>query len=159
MDPNGPFPGSVVEQQQESRSLRDYVAILRRRVWMIVFVAIVTTASALAFSLTQKPLYQATASVLVNTQNASPTSTGIATPSLQTADRALQTQADFAQKAGVLEQAVHGTSLSPTELAATSSVTPDTNADVLVFTVRDHDPALAKKLANQYANAYIARKR
>ena len=67
MDPNGPFPGSVVEQQQESRSLRDYVAILRRRAWMIVFVTIVTTASALAFSLTQQSLYQATASVLVNT--------------------------------------------------------------------------------------------
>jgi capsular exopolysaccharide synthesis family protein len=126
---------------------------------MIVFVTIVTTASALAFSLTQQSLYQATASVLVNTQNASPTSTGIATPSLQTADRALQTQADFAQKAGVLDRAIHGTSLSPADLAATSSVTPDTNADVLVFAVRDHDPALAKKLANQYANAYIDKKR
>ena len=36
---------------------------------MIVFVAIVTTASALAFSLTQTSLYQATASVLVNNQS------------------------------------------------------------------------------------------
>src|SRR3954453_15137145 len=105
MDPNGPFPGSVVEQQQESRSLRDYLAVLRRRAWMIVFVAIVTTASALAFSLTQRSLYQATSSVLVNTQNSIPTSTGIATPSLQTADRAIQTQALFAQKAGVLGRA------------------------------------------------------
>ena len=84
MDPNGPFPGSVVEQQQESRSLRDYLAVLRRRAWMIVFVAIVTTASALAFSLTQKSLYQAKASVLVNNQSLIATMQGI-TPQSNTA--------------------------------------------------------------------------
>ena len=94
MDPNGPFPGSVVEQQQESRSLRDYLAVLRRRAWMIVFVAIVTTASALAFSLTQKSLYQATATVLVNNQSLMATLTGHHSASnTQTADRDLQTQA------------------------------------------------------------------
>src|SRR6476619_4060607 len=124
MDPNGPFPGRVVEQHQESRSLRDYVAILRRRAWMIVFVAIVTTASALAFSLTQTSLYQAKASVLVNNQSLIATLQGI-TPQANT-------------------------------LTADSSVTPDTNADVLIFAVQNHDPDLAKKLANQYARAYVA---
>ena len=104
MDPNGPFPGSVVEQQQESRSLRDYLAVLRRRAWMIVFVAIVTTASALAFSLTQKSLYEAKASVLVNNQSLIATLQGITPQSnTLTADRDLQTQALFAQTTPVLQ--------------------------------------------------------
>src|SRR3954449_2253618 len=142
MDPNGPFPGSVVEQQQESRSLRDYVAILRRRAWMIVFVAIVTTASALAFSLTQTSLYQATASVLVNNQSLIATQTGIiSSPNTQTADRDMQTQALFAQSSHVrgvaLEQAkgIRSTPLTLDEFSAATSVTPNTNADLLVFSV------------------------
>jgi len=74
---------------------------------MIVFVAIVTTASALAFSLSQKSLYQATASVLVNNQSLIATLQGITPQSnTQTADRDMQTQALFAQTAPVLEQAV-----------------------------------------------------
>jgi succinoglycan biosynthesis transport protein ExoP len=145
----------VVEQQQESRSLRDYVAILRRRAWMIVFVAIVTTASALAFSLTQTSLYQAKASVLVNNQSLIATLQGITPQSnTQTADRDMQTQALFAQTTKVLKAAVDGTSVTTDELMTSSSVTPDTNADVLIFAVQNHDPELAIKLANQYATAY-----
>src|SRR6476646_1596934 len=156
MDPNGPFPGSVVDQQQESRSLRDNVAILRRRAWMIVFVAVITTASALAFSLTQTSLYQATASVLVNNQSLIATLQGITPQSNpQTADRDMQTQALFAQTKPVLKEAVQGNSVTTDELRAESSVTPDTNADVLIFAVQNHDPGLAKKLANQYAKAYV----
>ena len=52
---------------------------------MIVFVAIVTTASALAFSLTQTSLYQATATVLVNNQSLIATLQGI-TPQSEHAD-------------------------------------------------------------------------
>src|SRR6478672_10220760 len=159
MDPNGPFPGSMVEQQQESRSLRDYVAVLRRRAWMIVFVAIVTTASALAFSLTQKSLYEAKATVLVTNQSLIATTQGITPQSnTLTADRDLQTQALFAQTPPVLKEAVKGTSVTADELSADSSVTPDTNADVLTFAVQNHDPGLATKLANQYANAYVKAK-
>jgi|1186.fasta_scaffold00542_3 capsular exopolysaccharide synthesis family protein len=123
---------------------------------MIVFVAIVTTASALAFSLSQKSLYQATASVLVNNQSLIATLQGITPQSnTQTADRDMQTQALFAQTAPVLEQAVQDTSVTTDELSADSSVTPDTNADVLVFDVQNHDPDLATQLANQYAQAYV----
>ena len=119
MDPNGPFPGSVVEQQQESRSLRDYLAVLRRRAWMIVFVAIVTTASALAFSLTQKSLYQANGvGAREQPEPDRPRLQGIIPQSnTQTADRDLQTQALFAQTpAGVCKEAVQGTSVTPDEL-------------------------------------------
>ena len=126
---------------------------------MIVFVAIVTTASALAFSLTQTSLYEAKASVLVNNQSLIATLQGITPQSnTLTADRDLQTQALFAQTTKVLQAAVDGTSVTTDQLMADSSVTPDTNADVLVFAVQNHDPGLATKLANQYANAYVKAK-
>ena len=128
---------------------------------MIVFVAIVTTASALAFSLTQKSLYQATASVLVNNQSLTPPCRASSPQSNpQTADRDMQTQALFAQGPAVLLDTVHskvlrGASVTLDELRADSSVTPDTNANVLIFTAQNHDPQLARKMANQYAQAYV----
>src|SRR4029079_10538998 len=127
MDPNGPFPGSVVEKQQESRSLRDYLAVLRRRAWMIVFVAIVTTASALAFSLTQKSLYEAKATVLVTNQRLIETTQGITPQSnTLTADRDLQTQAALAQTPPVLREAVQGTSVTADAVRAATARAPGT---------------------------------
>ena len=150
-----------MENQQDSRSLRDYVATLRRRAWMIAFVAIVTTCSAVLFSTRQDAVYQATAKVLVTNQSLVVTQSGI-TSSLntQTADRELQTEALFAQTTDVLEEATrHTHRVTPSLLAAESSVTPDTNADRLEFSVRDHDPLMARRLANYYANAYVRKRR
>jgi len=146
-----------VEQQQESHSLRDHLVILRRRAWMIAFVAIITTASAIAFSLSQSKLYQATATVLVNNQSLAATQAGfMQTPNTQTADRDLQTQALNAQTTAVYKQATRGTTgMSAETLQSESSVTPDVNADQLSFSVRDGHPGRAMKFANKFAAAYV----
>src|SRR5205814_6235821 len=55
----------AVAEQTESRDLRDYARLLRRRKGLIVLVTIMVVAAAVAASLVQTPVYQARADVLV----------------------------------------------------------------------------------------------
>ena len=49
----------------DTLDLRDYLAVLRRRRWLVVLVTLVVTATAVGVSLLQTPMYEATADVLV----------------------------------------------------------------------------------------------
>ena len=46
--------------------------------------------------------------------------------------------------------------LTPVELLGKSSVSAKSDADVLVFTVSDRHPSVARRLATQYARAYVS---
>lgn len=74
----------MINTRQPS-TLRDYLQIARRRLWIIVTVTVLTVVSAAFFSARQEKLYQASAKVLVSGIDAS-----------QPPDRFLQTQADVA---------------------------------------------------------------
>ena len=135
---------------------------------MIAFVIIVTTLSAVASSLRQSTLYEATATVLVRNQTLSQTGTVDSASNTQTDARQLQTQALLAGTLIVAGKAVHIFSPSTSELnlptAAQvlldeSSVVPNTNADFLAFKVQNHDPTTAMALATAYAKAYVSYKR
>ena len=44
-------------------TLRDYLHVVQRRKWIILIAVVLVPASAVAFSLREKPVYQASASV------------------------------------------------------------------------------------------------
>ncbi len=50
-------------------SLRDYLHVVRRRKWIILQAVVLVPAAAIAFSLHQQKLYQASAQVLLSSQN------------------------------------------------------------------------------------------
>jgi Mrp family chromosome partitioning ATPase/capsular polysaccharide biosynthesis protein len=111
------------------------------------------------FSLHQQSMYRASAQVLLSDQNLASALTGTQQStgvSLQ-ADRVAQTQADLARVPDVARRALAEVRLrrSPGVLLAHSSVTAKTNADLLQFSVTDHDPALAARLATAYAHQYV----
>jgi tyrosine-protein kinase len=145
--------------QETSRqlSLADYLAILNRRKWLIVQTTLIVAVVAYVMSARQTEVFRAGADVLLTRQTISNVVTGVASPDAYTApDRYAETQAGLAQAPEVARRAVARAGIGRTagELRASSDVRPKSNADLLLFTVDDRDPAVATKLANAYANAF-----
>lgn len=138
-------------------TLSDYVNVARRRRWIILQAALLVPAAAVAFSLTQARLYQATAEVLLSRQNLAAALTGTpdATANLD-ADRLVETQASLARVPDVARGVLRAThvEMTPEAFLAASSVSPKENADLRVFTVTDRVPERAERLATAYARQF-----
>jgi len=142
---------------ESGTTLRDYLNVARRRKWVILQAVVLVPAAAIAFSLSQTKLYQATSEVLLSRQNLAAALTGTpdATLNIQ-ADRLAQTQASLARVPDVARRVLERTNvdLTAAEFLAVSSVSPQQNADLLEFTVTDPDPSRAQRLATAYAQAF-----
>lgn len=110
----------------------------------------------------QTAVYQASADVLLSQQNLAATLTGAVDQSAGSApDRVAQTQANLARVPQIARRAVTAAhvSMTPQQLLDASSVSPATNADILTFTVKNGDPAMATRLAASYARQYTLYRR
>jgi polysaccharide biosynthesis transport protein len=146
----------------QQRELMDYLRTLRRRKWYVIGSTILVAALAVAFSVSQAKVYQARAQVVLSRQDIASLITGTQNPSL-TEDpvRYAQTQATIAQSAAVAKLALSDARLAGRTVSAflrESSVTPNATADVLDFSVQDHNRADAARLVNAYADAFVAYK-
>ncbi|MGH3114841.1 MAG: Wzz/FepE/Etk N-terminal domain-containing protein, partial [Gaiellaceae bacterium] len=146
--------------ETDAVTLHDYLRVVRRRKWLVVQAALLLPLAAVAFSLHQQKLYEASADVLLSADNPSATVPGAPVTGLsQEPARITQTQARVARVPEVLQGAlerVSGTGLTFTDLLADSSVSSSPATDILTFSVTSPDPALAKQLANAYAQSYSA---
>lgn len=137
--------------------MRDYLHVLRRRKWIVLQAVVLVPAAALAVSLQQSKLYEASADVLISRQNLAAMLTGTPDPTAsQQPDRLLQTQADLARVRAVAARVVEETGFDGTanDFLAQSSVSAKANADLLVFKVSDRDREDAARLATEYARQY-----
>jgi tyrosine-protein kinase len=139
-------------------TLRGFLAMVRRRKWIVLLALVLVPAAAVAVSLQQPKRYQASARVLLSWQNLANQLTGTAGSSVpQQPDRVAQTQAAVARTSAVAKRVlakVPGTGLSPGAFLATSGVSPNPNADILVFEVASSNQGLAVRLVNEYATQY-----
>ena len=144
-------------------SLRDYLHVVRRRKWIILPAVLLVPAAAVAFSLHQQKLYQASAQVLLSTQNLAATLTGTQQTGItQDPIRIAQTQADVARVPTIAQRvltAFPGAALTVDEFLGASSVSTATNADILTFDVTNHDPLVARELVDAYAREYTIYRR
>jgi succinoglycan biosynthesis transport protein ExoP len=141
-------------------SLHDYLVVLRRWKWLVLLAVVLVPAVAVVLSLRQTPKYQASAEVLLSRQNLAALLNNVTDQSL-TGDpaRLAQTQADLAQVPQVARRVIARArfkNMTPAQFLATSSVAAKSDADLLVFTVRNRHPSLATRLATLYAGAYIS---
>jgi succinoglycan biosynthesis transport protein ExoP len=146
--------------ETDAVTLHDYLRVVRRRKWVVVQAALLLPLAAVAFSLHQQRLYEASADVLLSAENVSTGVPGTSPTGLsQEPERITQTQARVARMPEVVSSAlqqVRGTGLTVTDLLAESSVSTSPATDILTFSVTDPDPALATQLANAYAQSYSA---
>lgn len=146
--------------ETDAVTLNDYLRVARRRKWVLIQAALLLPLAAVAFSLHQQRLYEASADVLLNSENLAATVPGTPLPGLsQEPERITQTQARVARMPEVVRGAlrqVSGTGLTVTDFLADSSVSSSPASDILTFAVTSSDRALTKQLANAYAQAYVA---
>src|SRR5919106_3816537 len=128
--------------------LRDYLAILWQRKLTIVVITMIATASALWYSLSQTPLYQSVAEVIVRPVNVSPLS-----PNTSPGWIPMETEQRFALSGEVRALALEkgGARAANASLA----VERVTDSDVLVFRATSADPKAAHALAQSSAEAYL----
>ncbi|MGN6379245.1 MAG: YveK family protein, partial [Gaiellales bacterium] len=150
-------------------TLIDYVNVVRRRKMTLITMMLLVPAAAVAYSVHQQSMYRATAGVWINRSNLSSqiTNTAPDPTNAQDPERLLQTQADIARGYGVVQgvvgdpsQHIKGvvpdTGITPTAFLKSSSVSPDPVADMVNFSVTNHDPGTATKLANAYGQQFVA---
>ena len=151
------------ESGHGAATLRDYLHVLRRRKWVILQAVVLVPAAAIAFSLHQQKLYQASAQVLLSTQNLAAQLTGTQQTGVQVQpDRIAQTQADVARVPTIgrrVLRRVRFTGLTTQGFLDSSSVSTSTNADILTFRVTNRHPSLARRLVNEYARQYTIYRR
>lgn len=154
---------TAVGHAGHAATLRDYLHVLRRRKWIIVQAVVLVPAAAVAFSLHQQKLYQASAQVLLSSQNLAAQLTGTQQTGVQVLpDRVAQTQADVARVPTVAARVlryVRFTGLTTQAFLGSSSVSTSTNADILTFSVTNHSPSLARRLVDEYARQYTIYRR
>jgi capsular exopolysaccharide synthesis family protein len=132
----------------EERELRDYIRVLRRRKLVVSAATIVVTAAALAASLVQNPVYQATAELLLQPHsqslfNASATQQGDPT-------RALDTEIRIVKSRPVADAVRQKLGSAPK-----FSAVPVGQTDDIQVKAKSADPHRAAAIANAYANSYI----
>jgi capsular exopolysaccharide synthesis family protein len=143
-------PSSPIE---DAVDLRDYVAVLKRRAWLIVSVVILFVGAAAAYSFTRVPVYTAQSEVLVLPASST---TQFRPDQLVSLD----TEARLVRSAPVAQMALEslGWPVDIAYLLKRTSVetTPDTLVLDISYTSRE--PGRAAAGADAFANAYLAYK-
>jgi succinoglycan biosynthesis transport protein ExoP len=145
----------TTESVRGAPSLLDYLAVLRRRKRLFVYMLVLVPVVAVTLSLQQKPVYQASAEVLL----VNPTSTtaiGGQAPYVDP-NRVAQTKSELARVPAVAERvlnSVPGHALTVEKFLKNSSVATAAGSDLLTFSVKSSDPRMATALATAYAQAF-----
>lgn len=148
-----PITKNPTDRSAQPLTLADYLAILRRRKWVIIVALVLVPATAFVMAIRQPAVYRASADVLLSRQNLGAQVSGIQDPTVyQDPARWAQTQADIARAPEVADRAADELG-SDTPLGR-YTVSPKANADLLVFTVSAGDRDNAARLANAYAEAF-----
>jgi polysaccharide biosynthesis transport protein len=135
----------------------DYIAVLRRRKWIIVALPVVAALSAYVVSRSESPLYQATSTVLVNRTSIVGAITNISDPAAIDPTRFLTTQANIARSPVLASRVARDAGirgLTQDDVLGASHVSPQSDADLLDVSVSWDDPDQAVRIANEYANQY-----
>lgn len=143
---------------QDASALRHYLGILGRRRFAVIQAVVLVPLAAVFVSLSQQPLYEARAEILLSDQNLAASLTGVqGSPLGQDPNRIAETQARVARVPALARQVLdaaqaHG--LTPEELLSSSKVSPAANANILEVRVTNRNPALANRLATEYARQF-----
>jgi capsular exopolysaccharide synthesis family protein len=147
-------------RRTESGGLRDHLRVLRRRKWLILAMLVLVPTSAVMLSTRQKPIYQASAEVLLKHQNLAANLTGIQDFSgvYEDPTRIAQTQTKIASSPAVARAtitAAHLSGMTTDDFLANAQVSVEPDADVLDFSFTNGDAAVATRVATELARQYI----
>ncbi len=138
-------------------TLRDQIAAIRRRWWLVVGAVTLCAGMAFAYSITRTPIYEAEAQMLVETRSTDTVfGTGIDVRGAD-ATRAVQTEIKVLEGERVRTRLTETLDLDERPPAVNAAVIGST--DVISVRVRSSDPVTARALADAYVQAYIDERR
>jgi Mrp family chromosome partitioning ATPase len=141
------------------QTLADYVAVVRRRKWLVLLPVVIVPLVALFLSLLQSAQYQATANVVLSQTSVIEQVTGITDPTAaQNPAFVVATQAALARLPQVVSAAVTKAGVpgvTAAELLNSSTVSGDPNSNQLHFTVSAAGRQAAVALASAYGASFI----
>jgi Mrp family chromosome partitioning ATPase/capsular polysaccharide biosynthesis protein len=136
-------------------TLTDYLAIFRRRLWIVLLPLVLVPVLSLVLSAGQKPLYQASATIFVKRGDIGASSAGVFDPStVGDPNRLLKTKASLVRAPTLADRVVAGAGVPGMTAGAflgSSSVTPNPDADLLEVVVTNLNAHDAVLLVNTYA--------
>jgi succinoglycan biosynthesis transport protein ExoP len=151
----------------ESAHLREYVRVIRKRLWLILAcLTLVVVATAIATFL-QRPLYRATTKALIEREAPRVTNIQDVAPTDAYADDSFQTQIQIIRSRPVAQRVITSLGLltKKPELAGSSDpvatflgdvrAEPIRNTRLVQIQVEDYDPQLAADIANAVASTYV----
>lgn len=135
----------------DSISLSDYLGVVWRRKWIVLFVMLLVAATAALYARHEKALYSASATVVSPSQTATANKNGTA------ATWASDNQG-YVNKPGLAALVIANggktlSGLNPFDVANSITSAPTVTGNGLVITATSSDPLVAKFLANGYAAA------
>lgn len=134
--------------------LRAYLEIFRRRWWLVLLLPLVAGGAAFGVSQQLTPVYQATATILVNQTQEQGV---VQYNDVLTSERLTNTYAELVKRRTVLNTVVDERNLPLTAsgLSEKIDVSIVRNTQLLRISVRDTDPEQAALLSNSVAQAFI----
>jgi non-specific protein-tyrosine kinase len=142
-------------ENQDGVELRWIIMVLRRWWWVVAVSVLVTTILALSFTTISKPVYEATATLLIQPARDSRSSEA----SILTAgERLALTYSQMIKSQPVLQRVIdqEGLQMTPNKLANKISSSPVTDTQLLRITVRDSSPEQTSYLANTISYAFTS---
>lgn len=148
------------EQQRQPRA-RDYLALLRRRRWLMIGTFLLIVGAVAVGTFLQQPTYRATVSLLIETRQPGlgrlaelPVLAEVLQP---IAAKSAETQKQLIKSRVVLAQTLQRAApqMELEEFTDAVSIQTSRDTDVLEVTVDHHDPQLAQRLANTLAEVYV----
>ena len=143
---------------EQPDSLREYLGVVRRHKLVVLACAFVTSLAALVYSIAQDPLYQASAAVLITSGGGAGSILSDIPGLAPTNDpeRLAATNVNLARLPIVARQTIKSAGLEESAVAflGRSSVSAETDADILRFSVNDLNRGEATRLATIYARQF-----
>lgn len=139
----------LTEEETTDPQLRDYLRLLQRRKWTIMFSALLVAAVALGSSLLQTPIYAGTAKILLqprSTDTLFNPNTGQRADPVRSVDTEIEVLKSQPVQDAVRQQLGRAPAVSANAVGQT---------DVIRVVAESPKPQQAAKVANAYANAYV----
>jgi receptor protein-tyrosine kinase len=139
------------------RDLRGYARIVWKRRWFALAGFVIVVAAAVGYTMSQTPVYKATASLFVGQRQVALQDVGQGLALADLSSRLVKSYAEVMTSRQIAERAVSDSSLgiSPGEIQDGLSVQPVVDTLVLNLTYRSTDPAMAERVANAVAAAFV----
>lgn len=139
------------EDAASDLTLRGYLAVLRRRAWLVVTVAATCAGVVLGAAAVRDEVYEADAQLVLRESLTDRVFNATSGRAVFHPDRIALTEVALLESDRVEQEVARALDRTPPEVEATLAE----DADVVTATVRSEDPQLAARAANAYAEAFI----